>query len=75
MSVTTPQSFSVSHVCSHLDHESFGGGAAAGDAFGDVVPLSSSLVVQRCSSDGRRPGKLNDPVAVEVVLAAQVLDS
>lgn len=59
---------------SHLNHQRFGGGAAARDAFRDVVALGSPLVVQRCSGDGRGPGELDDPVAVEVVLAAQVLD-
>lgn len=65
----------MKRVLTCLNHERFSGGPAAGDGFRDVVSLSSSLVVQCCSSDGSRPGKLNDPVAVEVVLATQVLNS
>lgn len=66
--------FFHTNVLSHLHHERLGGGAAADDGFRDVVALGSSLVVQRCSSDGCRPGKLNYPVAIEVVFATQVLD-
>lgn len=62
-------------MLTYLHHERLSGGAAAGDGFRDVVSLSSSLVVQCRSSDGSRSGKLNDPVAVEVVLATQVLNS
>lgn len=64
----------MKHVSCYLYHERFGGGAAAGDGFRDVVTLSSSLVVQRCPGNGRRPGELDDPVAIEVVFATQVLD-
>lgn len=60
---------------SYLNNEGFSGGASADDGFRDVVALSSSLVVQHRSSDGCRPGKLNYPVAIEVVFPTQVLDS
>lgn len=63
------------NVQSYLHNKRFSGGAAADDGFRDVVTLSSSLVVQHGSSNGCRPGELNYPVAVEVVLTTQVLDS
>lgn len=65
----------LKYVPSHLNNKGFSGGAAADDGFRDVVTLSSSLVVQHGSSNGCRPGKLNYPVAIEVVLTTQVLDS
>ena len=62
-------------VWSYLNNQGFSGGAAADDGFRDAVALSASLVVQHGSSNGCRPGEINYPVAVEVVLATQVLDS
>lgn len=63
------------YVQCYLNNEGLGGGAAADDGLRDVVALSSSLVVQHRSSNGCRPGELNYPVAIEVVLTTQVLDS
>lgn len=63
------------HVRSYLNNKRLSGGAAADDGFRDIVTLSSSLVVQHGSSDGCRSGELNYPVAIEVVLTTQILDS
>lgn len=65
----------LKYAPSYLNNQGFSSGAAADDGFRDVVTLGSSLVVQHGSSDGCRPGKLNYPVAIEVVFTTKVLDS
>lgn len=62
-------------LADQLNNKGFSGGATANDGFRDIVTLSSSLIVQHSSSNRCRPGKLNYPVAIEVVLTTQVLDS
>lgn len=60
---------------SYLHNERFSGGTTANDSFWDVIALSTSLVVHHGAAYGQRPGKLNYPVAIEVVLSTQVLES
>lgn len=58
----------------HLHNEGLSGGPTADDGLGDVVALCPSLVVQHGAGDGLGHGEVDQPVAVEVVFAPQVLD-
>lgn len=57
-----------------LDDERLCGGAPADDGLRSHVSLCTPLVVQHGASDGGGAGKLNYPVAIEVVLPSQVLN-
>lgn len=53
----------------YLNNKWFSGGATADDGFRDTVALSTSLVVQHGAANRCGSGKLNYPVAIEIVLS------
>lgn len=59
----------------HLNNEGLSSRPTADDGLWDVVALCPTLVVQHSASDGLGHGEVDQPVAVEVVFAPQVLHS